>query len=180
MFTVFESQSMPTPSNVPKKPILLPLTDAQVRAGALPGESWEQARRRLEAARVRAAAAGEAIELGETSTAESIDAIGDDVDAPEFAFAALSVPERAAADALVDDWSGLTVAQVAALAAPGDDWEAGRNRAYRLHHCVTACAPCAVCNPDGVQPYGGWLDRPGHDCRTCETRGSYSKIPHSF
>ncbi|WP_122423072.1 hypothetical protein [Pseudomonas viridiflava] len=29
---------------------LPPLTDAQVRAGALPGESWEQARCRLEAA----------------------------------------------------------------------------------------------------------------------------------
>lgn len=179
MATVFESQAMPAPSTLPKQPILLPLTDAQVRAGARPGESWEQARRRLEAARVRAAAAGEAIEQFDVSAAEPIDAI-DDVDAPAFGFAALTVPERAAADALVDDWSGLTVAQVAALAAPGDDWEAGRNRAYRLHHCVTACAPCAVCNPDGVQPYGGWLDRPGHDCRACETRGSYSKIPHSF
>jgi hypothetical protein len=29
---------------------LPPLTDAQVQAGARPGESWEQARRRLEAA----------------------------------------------------------------------------------------------------------------------------------
>ncbi|UEB98693.1 hypothetical protein LIS66_27350 (plasmid) [Pseudomonas sp. HN2] len=178
MATVFESPAMPTPSTLPKPSILLPLTDAQVRAGARPGESWEQARRRLEGARVRAAAAGEAIGRLDVSAAEPIDAIDDD--APAFGFAALTVSELAAADALVDDWSGLTVAQVAALAAPGDDWEAGRDRAYRLRHCVTACAPCAVCNPDGVQPYGGWLDRPGHDCRACETRGSYSKIPHSF
>lgn len=155
-----------------------PLTDAQVRAGARPGESWEQARQRLTAGRKHAVDAIEALhELAEeTEQAGDIDHI----DAQDFAFVALNLPERAAADALVDDWSGLTVAQVAALAAPGDDWEAGRNRAYRLHHCVTACAPCPLCNPDGVQPYGGWLDRPGHDCRSCETRASYSKIPHSF
>lgn len=31
---------------------LPPLTDAQVQAGARPGESWEQARKRLEALKV--------------------------------------------------------------------------------------------------------------------------------
>lgn len=133
-----------------------PLTDAQVRAAAWPGESWEQARRRLQGER--------------RLQAEASDVYGDDSDDLADDLEALTHPALAAGDVLFDDWSGLTIGQVAALAAPGETWEAGRDRAYRLHHCVTSCAPCPVCNHDGIQPYGGWMDRPGSGCGVCALR----------
>lgn len=165
---------------------LPPLTDAQVQAGARPGESWAQARRRLEAANWACPPAPQNMDDGADCLLSGFidECEGLDAQPVEWLpgeFAALAVPEAAAADALVDDWSGLTVAQVAALAAPGDDWQAGRDRAYRLHHCVTPCEPCPVCNHDGVQRWGGWIDIPDYGCGACALAArSGRKLPHSF
>lgn len=165
---------------------LPPLTDAQVQAGARPGESWEQARRRLEAA--NGASPPPPIDdhpgadytlAGPFDECEGLD--GRPVDWLPGELVPLSVPELAAGAEPVDDWSGLTVAQVAALAAPGDDWQTGRDRAYRLHNCVTPCEPCPVCNHDGAQRWGGWIDIPGYGCGACALDGrSRRKLPHSF
>jgi hypothetical protein len=167
--------------------MLQPLTDAQVQAGARPGESWAQARRRLERAQWPAVPVEDDVQMpdgADVGLSGFIDECeGDDgrrVNWLPGEFVPLAVPELAAGSELLDDWSGLTVAQVAALAAPGDDWEAGRRRAYRLLNCVDVCAPCPVCNHDGRQFYGGWLDRDGADCRACEIAASYCKPPHSF
>jgi hypothetical protein len=168
---------------------LPPLTDAQVQAGARPGESWAQARRRLEAAQGVAAPAeddgvmfpegADCLLSGFIDECEGLD--GRAIEWLPGEFVPLAVPELAAADALVDDWSGLTVAQVAALAAPGDDWQTGRARAYRLHNCVTPCEPCPVCNHDGAQRWGGWIDIPEYGCGTCALAArSGRKLPHSF
>jgi hypothetical protein len=167
---------------------LPPLTDAQVQAGARPGESWAQARRRLEAARGLAPAADDDSVAWPDGADVGLAGFIDECEGPDGErvnwrpgeFVPLAVPELAAADALIDDWSGLTVAQVAALAAPGDDWQAGHDRAYRLHHCVTDCEPCPACNHDGRRLYGGWIDRTGYGCGACAIAASYSKLPHSF
>lgn len=163
------------------------LTDAQVQAGARPGESWAQARRRLERALWPAVPVEDDVPMPEGADVGMGGFIDEceGVDGRPIAwrlgeFVPLAVPELAAGNELLDDWSGLTVAQVAALAAPGDDWEAGRRRAYRLLNCVYVCAPCPVCNHDGRQLYGGWLDRGGADCWTCELAASYRKPPRSF
>jgi len=167
---------------------LAPLTDAQVQAGARPGESWAQARRRLEAARglvpadeaaVPGADGADCIAAGFIDECEGPD--GERVNWLPGEFVPLAVPEQAAGSELVDDWSGLTVAQVAALAAPGDDWQAGRERAYRLLNCVDVCAPCPVCNRDGLRLYGGWIDVPGYGCGVCALYArSLPKLPHIF
>lgn len=159
-----------------------------MQAGARPGESWQQARRRLEAARglvvpaendnVMFPEGADCTLSGFIDECEGLD--GERVNWLPGEFVPLAVPELAAGAELVDDWSGLTVAQVAALAAPGDDWQAGHDRAYRLHHCVTDCEPCPVCNHDGLRLYGGWIDRPGYGCGACAIAASYSKLPHSF
>ena len=168
---------------------LPPLTDAQVQAGARPGESWEQARRRLEAARGLVVPAEEGgvmhpegtdcLLSGFIDECEGLD--GQPVAWLPGEFAPLAVPELAAGAELVDNWSGLTVAQVAALAAPGEDWQAGRARAYRLRNCVTPCEPCPVCNHDGAQRWGGWIDVPDYGCGTCAlAERSRRKLPHRF
>lgn len=131
---------------------LPPLTDAQVAAGARPGEDWEQARERLEAPRY------------------ALPPVHRDVKPWVWDEYAVSVAELPLSDG-----------QVAALAAPGEDWTAGRSRAVRLRRCVVECLPCPVCNPTGVQQWGGWIDRPNEGCGTCELRSrSYRKPPHSF
>ncbi|TMU77504.1 hypothetical protein FGA82_17940 [Pseudomonas fluorescens] len=167
---------------------LAPLTDAQVQAGARPGESWAQARRRLEAARglvpadeaaVPGADGADCIASGFIDECEGPN--GERINWRPGEFVPLAVPELAAADALIDDWSGLTVAQVAALAAPGDDWQAGRSRAYRLLNCVDVCEPCPMCNHDGLRLYGGWIDRPGFGCGMCAlAEQSHPKPPRFF
>lgn len=168
---------------------LPPLTDDQVRAGARPGESWAQARRRLEAAQGLPATVdddgvmfpdgADCISSGFIDECEGLD--GRPIEWLPGEFVPLAVPEQAADSELVDEWSGLTVAQVAALAAPGEDWQAGRSRAYRLLNCVDVCEPCPVCNHDGLRLYGGWIDVPGYGCGVCALHArSLPKLPHSF
>lgn len=151
-----------------------PLTDAQVRAGALPGESWAAARQRLEAARGVCSVDGlEACQAGFWLAVPVDDGQGLD-----------DVPAEDGPDEATESFyrtTPLTVARVAALALPGDDWPTARDRAYRLHRCVTPCEPCPVCNHDGAQRWGGWIDVPGYGCGACAAAEAHTrKLPHSF
>ena len=166
---------------------LPPLTDAQVQAGARPGETWAQARRRLESANfacppepVEDAPGADYTLAGRIDEGEGLD--GQPI---EWAPGELCAePAEREPDEAADQfyaWSSLTVAQVAALALPGEGWETARDRAWRLHHCVAECLPCPACNPTGVQEWGGWIDRPGYGCGTCELRSRHRpKLPNSF
>jgi len=68
---------------------------------------------------------------------------------------------------MFDELPVLTDAQVAALAQPGESWEAARVRAERLYSCVQACTPCYRCNATGVMRWGGWIDDPSMGCPVC-------------
>mgnify|MGYP003603141645 FL=1 len=82
---------------------------------------------------------------------------------------------------MLDDTPPLTDAQVAALAKPGESWEAARNRAERLHRCVVECWPCPTCNPTGVMRFGGWIEDEFNGCGTCAAMWRHlPKRPNSF
>lgn len=62
--------------------------------------------------------------------------------------------------------------QIAALAMPGDDWEAGRRRARRLLNAVQECWPCPMCAPGGRHHYHplqlrSWVEDGREACAGC-------------
>lgn len=129
---------------------LPPLSDAEVAAGARPGESWEQARKRLSASRyVRAPVPCTVCHLP---------------------FWVLAHAEPSAVcpgcmDVLEWERDGDVPTKVAALAysiaQQGESLESACERAARLLEAVCICRPCAGCDPDSYLHYGvdvGWVD----------------------
>lgn len=54
-----------------------------------------------------------------------------------------------------------TDTQVAALALPGETWEAARQRTLRLLRAVKQCVPCRHCDPEDMARFHfapGWVD----------------------
>ncbi|MNJ44215.1 hypothetical protein D3C77_392570 [compost metagenome] len=161
------------------------LTDAQVQAGAKPGETWAQARQRLEL--VIAAGSPPPVEdhpgadyslAGPVNECEGLD--GQPIHwAPGELDSETGERELDEATDQFYAWSALTVAQVAALALPGEGWKTARSRAWRLHHCVIECLPCPVCNPTGVRKWGGWIDQPDLGCGACDLE-SRQRPPRRF
>lgn len=144
--------------------LLPPLSEAEVAAGARPGESWEQARKRLEAARYVRAPVPCTVCTVPFST---------------YAHAEPSaVCAVCAACMEVMEWErdGDAPDNVAALAAsiaqPGESLKSACERAARLLEAVAICQPCAGCDPDSYLHYGvhvGWVDEGSSSgmCRRC-------------
>lgn len=63
-----------------------------------------------------------------------------------------------------------TASQVAALALPGETWEAARQRVRRLLGAVKQCVPCLHCDPEDMAHYRlarGWVDETSFSVDMC-------------
>ncbi|WP_312937571.1 hypothetical protein [Stutzerimonas nitrititolerans] len=63
-----------------------------------------------------------------------------------------------------------TASQVAALALPGETWEAARQRVRRLLGAVKQCVQCLHCGPEDMAHYRlarGWVDETSFSVDMC-------------